>query len=113
MSEVKMSDVFKGKVVVDEIVGNRKQGEPRFKLSDSGVFRCGLTKDGLKHAAYAINNHDRLQQENAELREALREARGAISAFSIQESRNDGTENRMKINALNKLVSKIDTLLNK
>ena len=61
----------------------------------------------------SINSYDRIQQENAEFREALREARGAISACSIQESRNDGTENRMKINALNKLLSKIDSVINK
>lgn len=54
-----------------------------------------------------------LQKENAELRDMLKKSRGAISACSIQESRNDGTENRMKINALNKLVSRIDQVINK
>lgn len=52
-------------------------------------------------------------QENAELREALQESRSALSACSIQESSNDGTENRMKIKALDKLVASIDKLLNK
>ena len=56
---------------------------------------------------------DRLEQENAELREALKESRSAISACSIQESRKDGTENRMKIKALDKLLESIDNLLNK
>ncbi|CAH9015561.1 hypothetical protein VP511E551_P0047 [Vibrio phage 511E55-1] len=69
--------------------------------------------DILEKLSDSASKESKLQQENAELREMLKESRGAISACSIQESRNYGTENRMKINALNKLLSKIDSVINK
>ena len=62
---------------------------------------------------HAVSNHDRMVEEIAELSGALREARVALSTCSIQESRNDGSENRMKINALDKQVCEIDSLLAK
>lgn len=84
-------------------------------LRTNGLLMCcGCEYDPSKRTLInTLEGLRKLQQENAELREMLKESRGAISACSIQESRSDGTENKAKIKALDELVESIDKLINK
>ena len=79
MSEMKMSDVFDGRVVLDSSCG--KVGGGCLEIGDDlgWIAHFGVHNDRdvnesnevAIHAIYAINNHDRMVEEIAELREAL------------------------------------------
>ena len=68
---MKMSDVFALPMVVD---GYSVESQPSTPVGMVGEFVSDIECDNNTDAncvAYAINNHDRLEQENAELREVL------------------------------------------
>ena len=87
MKDMKMSDVFEGlPVSIDE------SGDSHHFLQDESDRRsdanCGeFYGEAIGEAVmHAINNHDRLQQENAELREALQSIKDKLNdATSINE----------------------------
>ncbi|CAM0044266.1 hypothetical protein VPHK394_0032 [Vibrio phage K394] len=80
MESLKMSEMFKGKVVVDSSTGAVGGGCVEIGDNDGWIAHFGYSGDFSKsdsnematYAAHAINNHDRLVEENAELREVLK-----------------------------------------
>ncbi|CAH9013256.1 putative coil containing protein [Vibrio phage 199E37-1] len=83
MSEVKMSDVFELPMVQGSIVlmSNDHRYVIEFDASDSNVG------DQIESVAHAVNNHDRLQQENAELLEHL--ANLVTESIALAQFKND------------------------
>ena len=77
MKDMKMSDVFKLPLKNDSndssIIGADGRLIIQFASSKNNEWHDTVCVDDneMKSIAHAINNHDRLQQENAELREAL------------------------------------------
>ena len=79
MSEVKMSDVFNLPVDVrDDLVFFSKSDTCYAKVVSVSSREEELEVSGAIHKA--VNNHDRLQQENAELRDFLKMVADADSA---------------------------------
>lgn len=73
MKEMKMSDVFELPVH-----SGMKAATKASAIYDArGTFGI-LNDQAMRHVAHAINTHDRLQQENAELREILQKTATAI-----------------------------------
>jgi hypothetical protein len=86
MENMKMSDVWpSGFDGVDFSYGFYESAETlggeKFKAKENEPL-CGLifsNEEPAKATMHAINNHDRLVEENAELREALKENEGLIT----------------------------------
>lgn len=78
--EIKMSDLFNGKVIVDSSSGKVGAGCNEIGDDDGWIAHFGYsceftTQDSHEmatYAAHAINNHDRLVEENKRLRESLK-----------------------------------------
>ena len=75
MSDIKMNDVFNlpvydhdGSVMCQGVI---KHSQPHPELCMQAISYTGNDDKLAKHTVHAINNHDRLEQENAELREAI------------------------------------------
>lgn len=73
MNDKKMSDVFDLPVSI----GKKAASHASAILDGCGTF--GIINDqAMKHSCHAINNHDRLTEENKQLREMLSRDRTAF-----------------------------------
>lgn len=96
---MKMSDAFELPMMVDgysvESQPSIPEGCTREFVSD---IECDNRKDA-KYVAHAINNHDRLTQENAELREVLVMMLDSSEAICMPENK---TVRELALELLNK-----------
>ena len=116
MESLKMSEVFDLPVSVDGFNLNDghlgAEGDTTIANFDY-EFVSDLSESMAHHAAHAINNHDRLAEENAELREAFKE----LKSITMQEREWRLEDSEVGLceaqESLNTLSYRIDKLLNK